>query len=238
MVFDGRRLWFFHGEENFTATPCRLFYVARERISPIMGVRIFTTLWVWQILHGVVSVVMWSINLNWLSLAEMLERKCYYIYIIYILYIYNKILFAIFPPLFCFTDHVATLTTLTTPLTKSLCFLWCHHGGRGHWMVGVFSPVRVCVIRKLYPFWRQHSRKDSGRWVFGAVAGFVPICRWRRTGKRQNVYKVYTKTTEISVKCGFYAFVYRNVGHRKLLIPKYYSSFASLKTEMSYKQIF
>ena len=80
MIFEGRRLWFFHGEENFTATPCRLFYVARERISPIIGVRIFTTLWVWQILHGVVGVVMWSINLNWLSLAEMIERKSYYIY--------------------------------------------------------------------------------------------------------------------------------------------------------------
>ena len=138
MVFDDRRLWFFHGEENFTATPCRLFYVAREGISPIMGVRIFTTLWVW----------------------------------------------------------------LTTPLTKSLCFLWCHHGGRGHWMVGV-SPVSVCAIRKLFPFWRQHSRVDSGRWAFGAVAGFVPICRWRRTGKRQNVYKMYTKTTAFFGKLQF-----------------------------------
>ena len=61
MVFDGRRLLFLHGEENFTAMPCRLFCVAGEGISPIMGVRIFTTLWVWQILQG---VVMWSINLN------------------------------------------------------------------------------------------------------------------------------------------------------------------------------
>ena len=147
MVFDDRRLWFFHGEENFTATPCRLFCAAREGISPIMGVRIFTTLWVWQILHGVASVVMWSINLNWLSLAEMIERKSYYIYIIYILYIYNKILSYHFPPLFCFTDHV---TTLTTPLTKSLCFLWCHHGGRGHWMVGVF-PCKCLCYTKIVP---------------------------------------------------------------------------------------
>ena len=136
MVFDGRRLWFFHGEENFTATPCRLFYVARERISPIMGVRIFTTLWVWQILHG---VVMWSINLNLLSLAEMIERNSYYIYII-------KFFFTIFRFVFVYwprdhTDHT---------LTKSLCFLWCHHGGRGRWMIGV-SPCKCLCYTKNVP---------------------------------------------------------------------------------------
>ena len=181
---------------------------------------------------------MWSINLNWLSLSEMIERKSYYIYIIYILYIYNKILFYHFPPSVLFywprdhTDH-----TDHAPNKKpvfSVVPSWWTRALEG-WS---FLPCTCLCYTKMFPFWRQHSRKDSGRWAFGAVAGFVPICRWRRTGKRQNVYKVYTKTTEISVKCGFYAFVYRNVGHRKLLIPKYCSSFAVLKTEMSYKQIF
>lgn len=102
----------------------------------------------------------------------------------------------------------------------------------------VFPPVSVCAIRKLFPLWRQYPREDSGRWAFGPLLGLCQFVDGGGRGKRRNVYKVYTKTTEISVKYGFYAFVYRNVGHRKLLIPEYCSSFAVLKTEMSYKQIF
>ena len=127
----------------------------------------------------------------------MIERKSYYIYII-------KFYFTLFPLCFCFADHVTTLTTLTTPLTKSLCFLWCHHGGRGHWMVGVF-PVSVCVVRKMFPFWCQYPRADSVRWAFGTLAGFVPICRWRRTGKTskciQRVYKNYRNFGKVWFLC-------------------------------------
>ena len=205
MVFDGRRLWFFHGEENFTATPCRLFYVAREGISPIMGVRIFTTLWVWQILHGVVGVVMWSIKLNWLSLAEMIERKSYYIYIIYIYYIYIiKFYFTISPSVLFYWPRDHTDHTDHAPNKKPV-FSVVSSWWTGHWRVGVFSPVRVCVIRKLYPFWHQHPREDSGCWAFGAVAGFVPICRWRRTGKTskciQGVYKNYRNFGKVWFLC-------------------------------------
>lgn len=118
------------------------------------------------------------------------KKKLLYIYNIYIIYII-KFYFTIFLPLFCFTDHV---TTLTTPLTKKPVFSvvssWWTRA-----LDGWCSPVRVVLYEKLFPLWRQHPREDGGRWAFGAVAGFVPICRWRRTGKTskciQCVYKNY-----------------------------------------------
>ena len=99
-------------------------------------------------------------------------------------------------------------------------------------------PVRVCVIRKCSPFGASIQGRIVGAEPLGLLLGLCLFVDGGGRGKRRNVYKVYTKTTEISVKWGFYAFVYRNVGHRNLLIPEYSSSFATIKTEMSYKQIF
>lgn len=121
----------------------------------------------------------------------MIERKSYYIYII-------KFYFAFFA-LFCFIDHV---TTLTTPLTKSLCFLWRHHGGRGHWIVGVF-PCKCLCYTKNVPFWRQHSMVDSGRRAYGQLRSLCLFEDGGRREKRQNVYKVYTKTTAFFGKLQF-----------------------------------
>ena len=92
----------------------------------------------------------------------------------------------------------------------------------------VFPHVSVCVIRTMFPF---------GASVQGWIVGAEPLAPLRGLclfvdgggqGKRQNIYKVYTKTTVFSVNCSFYAFVYRNVGHRNLLIPEYSSSFAAI----------
>ena len=178
---------------------------------------------------------MWSINLNWLSLAEMIERKSYYIYIIFILYIYNKILSYHFPPLFCFTDHV---TTLTTPWQLACVFCGAIMVDEGiGWLV--FSPCKsLCCTKNCSPFGASIQGRIVGAGPLGPLLGLCLFVDGGGRGKPRNVYKVYTKTTEITVMCGFYAFVYRNVGHRKLLIPKYCSSFATLTTEMSYKQIF
>ena len=99
----------------------------------------------------------------------------------------------------------------------------------------------LCVI-ELYEKSSLFVASIQGRIVgaepLGPLLGLCLFVDGGGRGKRRNVYNVYTKTTDISVKCGFYAFVYRNVGHRKLLIPKYCSSFATLTIEMSYKQIF
>ena len=105
-------------------------------------------------------------------------------------------------------------------------------------MVGVFPCKCLCYTKNCSPFGASIQGRIVGAGPLGPLRGLCLFVDGGGRGKRRNVYRVYTKTTEISVKCVFYAFVYRNVGHRKLLIPKYCSSFAALKTEMSYKQIF
>ena len=101
-----------------------------------------------------------------------------------------------------------------------------------------FSPVSVVLYAKCSPFDASIQGRIVGAGPLGPLLGLCLFVDGGGGGKHRNVYKVYTKTTEITVKYGFYAFVYRNVGHRNLLIPEYCSSFAVLKTEMSYKQIF
>ena len=84
------------------------------------------------------------------------------------------------------------------------------------------------LYEKCSPFGASIQGRIVGAEPLGPLLGLCLFVDGGGQGKRQNVYKEYTKTTEISVNCSFYAFVYINVGHRNLLIPEYGSSFAAL----------
>ena len=102
-----------HGEENFTATPGRLFCGAGAGIILIWGVKVYSTLsglWAYPP-WGVVGVVMWSINLNSFACTKMRdEERLLYIYNIYYIYII-KFFFPFPSPCCSVADHVTTLTT-------------------------------------------------------------------------------------------------------------------------------
>ena len=94
-------------------------------------------------------------------------------------------------------------------------------------MVGVF-PCKCLCYTKMSPFGASIQGWIVGAEPLGPLLGLCLFVDGGGQGKRQNVYMVYTETTEISVNCSFYAFVYTNVGHRNLLIPEDGSSFAAI----------
>ena len=70
-------------------------------------------------------------------------------------------------------------------------------------MVGVFPCKCFVLYEKCSPFGASIQGRIVGAGPLGPLLGLCLFVDGGGRGKRRNVYNVYTKTTEISVKCGF-----------------------------------